>query len=81
MLLLSRDYRENFKMEIFKNRLLELRKLNKYTQKQMAELLNIAQPSYIRYENGSAEPTFAKLSKLADIFDVSTDYLLGRKDI
>ena len=68
-------------MKIFQQRLYELRKMNNYTQKNMAEILNIKQPSYIRYENGEAEPTFDNLVKIADIFDVSVDYLLGRKEI
>ena len=68
------------KMKIFQERLIEQRKLNKVTQREMAEFLQIAQPSYIRYENGSAEPSFENLVKLADYFDVSVDYLLGRSD-
>ena len=67
-------------MKIFQERLAEQRKLNNMTQRQMAELLGIAQPSYIRYENGSAEPSLDALAKLADLFDVSVDYLLGRKE-
>lgn len=67
-------------MEIFCKRLTELRKQYKYTQQKMADLLGISQPSYIRYENGSAEPTQTNLVKIADVFDVSVDYLLGRKD-
>lgn len=47
----------------------------------MAEMLGIAQPSYIRYENGSSEPSQETLVKIADIFDISVDYLLGRKEI
>ncbi|MDR3263142.1 MAG: helix-turn-helix domain-containing protein [Clostridiales bacterium] len=65
-------------MSIFSKRLIELRKLNKYTQRYMATLLDIKQSSYLRYENGTAEPTHANLVKLADALDVSTDYLLGR---
>lgn len=65
-------------MKIFQERLIEQRKLNKKTQRQIAEFLNMAQPSYIRYENGSAEPSLENLVKLADYFDVSVDYLLGR---
>ena len=68
-------------MKIFQNRLIEQRKIYGYTQRQVAEMLKIAQPSYIRYENGTAEPTQETLVKIADIFDVSIDYLLGRKDI
>ncbi len=67
-------------MKIFQDRLMEQRKLNRMTQKEVAECLKISQPSYIRYENGSAEPTLENLSKLADLFDVSVDYLLGRSD-
>ena len=44
----------------------------------MAEYLQIAQPSYIRYENGSSEPSLENLVKIADYFDCSADYLLGR---
>jgi len=50
------------------------------TQRQIAEKLGISQPSYIRYENGSSEPKQEVLVKIADIFDVAVDYLLGRKD-
>ncbi|MBE5752373.1 MAG: helix-turn-helix transcriptional regulator [Clostridia bacterium] len=67
-------------MKIFQERLIEQRKINKLTQRQMADYLKIAQPSYIRYENGSAEPSLENLVKIADYFDVSVDYLLGRAD-
>ena len=46
----------------------------------MAKELNISQPSYIRYENGTSEPTLENLKKIADVLDVSVDYLLGRDD-
>ena len=65
-------------MKIFQERLIEQRKLNNVTQRQLADYLQIAQPSYIRYENGKAEPTLENLVKIADYFDVSVDYLLGR---
>lgn len=67
-------------MKIFQERLTELRKLNHMTQRQVSQTLNISQPSYIRYENGSAEPNLENLVRLADLFDVSVDYLLGRSD-
>lgn len=67
-------------MKIFQERLLEQRLLLNLTQTEMAKQLNIKQPSYIRYENGSAESSYENLVKLADFFDVSTDYLLGRVD-
>lgn len=67
-------------MKVFQERLIEQRKLNKLTQRQLAEYLQITQPSYIRYENGSAEPSLETLVKIADYFDVSVDYLLGRTE-
>lgn len=65
-------------MEIFQTRLREERKSCGFTQAQMAELLGIRQPSYIRYENGTGEPSLETLVKIANILDVSVDYLLGR---
>lgn len=68
-------------MKIFQEHLIELRKQFRYTQREIALKLNISQPSYIRYEIGTSGPTLENLCKLADIFDVSTDYLLVRTDI
>jgi len=65
-------------MKKFIENLVELRKLNKLTQQNVADYLGIKQPSYIRYERGEAEPSLTNLCKLADLFDVSVDYLLGR---
>lgn len=67
-------------MKVFQERLIEQRKLNRMTQKQVAVYLNISQPSYIRYENGSSEPSLENLVRLAELFDVSVDFLLGRSD-
>lgn len=67
-------------MLVFEKNLIELRKLNHLTQRQVASVLGIAQASYIRYENGTSEPTLKNLVKLADLFDVSIDFLCGRKE-
>ena len=67
-------------MKIFQKRIKEMRALCHLTQREMAEKLGISQPSYIRYENGSSEPTLENLVKIAEIFDVSTDFLLGKAD-
>lgn len=67
-------------MKVFQERLIEQRKLNRMTQRQVAAYLNISQPSYIRYENGSSEPSLENLVRLAELFDVSVDFLLGRSD-
>jgi len=68
-------------MEIFQKRLKMERKEAGLTQQQLADMLGITQPSYIRYENGTSEPSFEMLVRIADIFDVSVDYLLGRSEI
>lgn len=67
-------------MDKFTQRLKELRLENGMTQQQIASLLNIRQQSYTRYENGTGEPSLQTLIKLAEIFSVSTDYLLGISD-
>lgn len=67
-------------MKIFRDRLRELRIQNKMTQREIATYLGITQPSYIRYENGKSEPTLECLVKIADLYDVSVDYLLGRSN-
>lgn len=48
------------------------------TQQKMADLLGIQLRSYQSYEQGANGKTFARLTRMADILGVSTDYLLGR---
>ena len=50
------------------------------TQVQMAALLGITARNYQRIEAGEIETNFVNLVKIADVLDVSTDYLLGRSD-
>ena len=49
------------------------------SQKQVAETLGIKQPSYYVYESGTI-PSATVVLKLANAYDVTTDYLLGRSD-
>lgn len=65
-------------MSAFPDRLRNLRQKKNIMSKTMAELLNITPRNYQRYESGEVDPPTSKLIKLADYFDVSTDYLLGR---
>ena len=58
-------------------RLKESRKMAGYTQKQTAQLLNMLQPSYARYESSILELDYEKLIFLCKLFNVSSDYLLG----
>ena len=65
-------------MANFADRLKELRKSKGVTQRQMADLLGIAERNYQRYETGVVDPTASNATKLADFFEVSVDYLIGR---
>ena len=61
----------------FGERIKELRKQKGLTQRQMAESFGITERNYQRYE-ASDSPSNETLIKLADFFEVTTDYLLGR---
>ena len=58
--------------------LAELRKDKNLKQKDLADLLNLSIGTISNYETGSHELDFTTLNKLADFFQVSTDYMLGR---
>ncbi|MBX0358951.1 helix-turn-helix domain-containing protein [Halobacillus sp. Nhm2S1] len=61
-------------------RLVYLRKENRKTQQEMADMLGVTRPAYTAYERGSRKPDYDTLQKIADHFDVTTDYLLGRSN-
>ncbi len=50
-------------------------------QKDVAEMLGVAQPVYQRFEAGVYECNYEQLARLSEIFDVTVDYLLGKADI
>ncbi len=60
------------------NRIFELRKSRGITQKQFGELFGLAESTISLYEAGKRQPDYTTLSKIADYFGVSIDYLLGR---
>ena len=62
-------------------RLRMLRKRRGMTQQQLARLLYISPSSVCEYERGNSLPTLPVLLKMADVFAVNLDYLLGRTDI
>ena len=64
----------------FGEHLKKLRKSNNLTQKQLAELTNTSERGIQNYELNQRKPTFDILISLADYFDVSIDYLVGRTD-
>jgi transcriptional regulator with XRE-family HTH domain len=61
-------------------RLKELRKKRKISQLKLAMDLQLNQNAISRYETGAREADYETLIKIADYFDVSIDYLLGRTD-
>lgn len=66
-------------MNIFSERLKQLRSEKQILQKDIAKYLEVTVRTYQYYESGELEPDLEKLVKLADLFNVSTDYLLGRR--
>lgn len=56
-----------------------LRKQKGLYQKDVANFLGVDRTTYVKYENGVSEPDNDTLVKLAELFNVSVDYLLGRE--
>ncbi len=63
---------------MFGDRLRELREEKQLTQEELGKLLNVSRQAVSSYEKGENEPTIDALVKIANIFNVSLDYLLGR---
>lgn len=68
-------------MTVIGERLKALRIARKPTQKEIAKAVHITEVSYQRYEYGTVRPSLDTLIALADYFDVSLDYLVGRSDM
>lgn len=64
----------------FSERLKTLRKQVQLTQVDVAEKLGISQPAYASWERGIKKPTQENLVKIAQILNVSVDYLVGNSD-
>jgi transcriptional regulator with XRE-family HTH domain len=61
-------------------RLSELRKERKWSLQDTADQLGIAKSTYAGYESGYREPSLQSLSQIADLFDTTVDYILGRTE-
>lgn len=61
-------------------RLKEIRKAKGISQLKLALDLNTNQNTISRYETGEREPGISELIRIADYFEISTDYLLERTD-
>ena len=62
-------------------RIRDLREDSDYTQEYIAKLLNVNQRTYSRYENGEHAIPLTILSFLADFYETSVDYLIGKTDV
>ena len=62
-------------------RLRDLREDSDRNQTELATMLGMSQTGYSKYETGENEIPVSILIKLADIYQTSTDYLLGRTDV
>lgn len=65
----------------FAMRLKKLREQKKLNQTELANLLEVSNGSISKWERGDRQPDYETLEKIADIFNVTIDYLLGRSDV
>lgn len=69
------NYTQSFSQRIF-----ELRKKHGLSQKELGEAVGLSHKAISTIESGTRSTTIEKLALFADFFQVSTDYLLGRRD-
>ena len=71
---------ENYNMKI-RNRIKKYRKLNGYSQEQLAELIDCSREHIARIENGKINIGLSNFIKLAEVFQISLDELAGFRDV
>ncbi len=64
----------------FKTRLKELRTENNLSQNELAKLLNMSKMAISHWESGHSKPSITQLIVLAEHFNVTVDYLIGKSD-
>ena len=64
----------------FQERLKQLREEQDLSKRELAVKLGIPPSTYYDYENGKTQPDLSKIIKIAEFFDVNSDYLLGLSD-
>lgn len=64
----------------FQERLKELRTEKGWTQKVLAQKLSVSDDCVFFWEKGRSEPSLQQVLDIAELFDVTTDFLLGRTD-
>lgn len=68
-------------MQVIGNRLAELMKVNDKKQSDIAEFIGVSSVAVGQYCRSETLPSIGNLIRIADYFNVSTDYLLGRTDV
>lgn len=58
----------------------DLRKEKRLSQTELGKLIHVSQQTVTAWENNKAEPTSSAVVQLAEVFNVTTDYLLGRPE-
>lgn len=66
---------------IFGKNIKKLRKMKGYTQEQLADVLNTTRSCISNYELGNRQPDSETVTAMADFFDVSIDFLMGRSSV
>ncbi len=64
----------------FNENLKELRSAHGLSQKDVASMLGVDRTTYTKYETGDNQPDIKTVKKIADFFNVSVDYMLGRDE-
>ena len=64
----------------FSENLRYLRNSRQFTQKKLASILGLSTNCVCEWEKGRSEPSISTIKKIADLFEVSSDYLLGLED-
>ena len=68
-------------MATFTERLRELRVQSNYSQQDLADKMGVTKQTISQYERGVRKPDMDTLTALCDIFNVSSDYLMGKSDV
>lgn len=74
------NMKKDIDYNLYTSRIKKIRKLNNYTQDRIAKLLNTDNGVISRYENGKTLILTTFLIEYAKLFNISTDYLMGRID-
>jgi Predicted transcriptional regulators len=65
-------------IDIFSNRLQTIRRKKNYTEADCAKKLKVSLPDYVKIENSEIAPNLLVICKIAELFDISVDWLLGK---